>query len=331
MRVARDVIAGWDDPDLPDIRIVYDSVVAGDPADVEIERAQRLVSIPGLVGVVGHGGSRGSLAAAPVYNEAGVPQIVPMGTSQLLRTAGPWTFTLAPDDSVEGAFIGSFIAKRSSVDAASIFYVNDEYGTGLRQGVLAEFRRHGIDVLDQVPVDPTSDFAPLVEASLRNGRPGAVVLATRHVAAGRMARLFLERVPGVRLVAGDGALNPNLPREAGPAADSIHVVAFWTADSPAPISRAFVERFRRLIGREPLSFDAMTHDALMLLATAVREAGPDREAIRQYLLDLGRARPAYRGVTGPITFQDDRPTRLVMVRLRKGEVVPVTEPSATDS
>ena len=50
-----------------------------DPA-AEVEHATRLAGIPGMAGVVGHGGSREALMTAPIYNEARIPQIVPTGT-----------------------------------------------------------------------------------------------------------------------------------------------------------------------------------------------------------------------------------------------------------
>jgi hypothetical protein len=50
----------------------------------------------------------------------------------------------------------------------------------------------------------------------------------------------------------------------------------------------------------------MIYDAFMLLGQAVREAGPDRAAIRRWLESLGGSRPAWRGITGPISFHEER-------------------------
>jgi len=62
----------------------------------------------------------------------------------------------------------------------------------------------------------------------------------------------------------------------------------------------------------------MSHDALMLLARAVGDVGADRRAIRSYLESLGRERPPYPGITGPISFGPGRRTNLVMTRLVDG-------------
>jgi len=303
----------------PRIVIVPDSSRSGDPADVEVQRAEHLAAIPGIVAVVGHSGSRASMAAAPIYNEARIVQVTPNSTSRLLERAGPWTFNLAPDDSVEGAFMGGFLGDRLHARRVTIFYENDEYGTGLRDGVLAALAPRGIVVLDRVPIDPTSDFPTLVEASLKHGVPDAFVVAARQRETGTIARLLRER--GVRrpVVAGDGALVlPLLTSSAGPAADSLYVVALWLPDAPDSLSRAFVERFRRVTGDAPQSADALSHDALMLLADAIREVGPRPAAVRRWLGSLGVARPPYAGVTGPIAFATGARPRLLMARLEGG-------------
>ena len=311
----------------PQISIVYDSVAVGDPADAEVSRAQRLAALPNVVAVVGHRGSRASLAAAPVYNEAGIVQVTPMSTSRLLRSAGRWTFNLAPDDSVEGAFIGEFVGARLRAGRVTIYYVNDEYGTGLRDGVVVELARRGVAVLDQVPMDLSSDFRTLVAASLKGGVPDVVVVAGRQQETGGIARLLREH--GVRraAVAGDGTLVlPGVADIAGPAADSIYLVAYWTPDAPDSLSRAFVERYRRAAGRMPESSDAIVHDALMVVAEAVHEVGSNRAAVRRYLAELGRERPPFPGVTGPIAFTTGARPRLVTTHLVGGQVRRVSGP-----
>jgi branched-chain amino acid transport system substrate-binding protein len=318
--VVRAEVGRWADSGRVTIRFAMDSARSEDAPDVEVKRAEQMAAMPGIVGVVGHSSSRGSLVAAPVYNEARIVQITATSTSRLLRTVGPWTFNLAPDDSAEGAFIGGFVQEWLRARRVSLFFVNDEYGRGLRDGVVAELQRRGVGLTDQIAMDIQSDFPTLVAASLARGKPDAVVVAGRQRETGSIARLLRENGVPRAVVGGDGALVlPVLPEVAGSAADSIYVVAFWLPGDTSSQSRAFVAEYGRLVGAVPQPADAMTYDALLLLATAVRTVGPKPEAVRRYLEELGRGWPPYAGVTGPIRFAGASRPRLLMTRLRSGQ------------
>ncbi len=290
----------------------------------EVAYAEAMVTIPRLAAMVGHLSSRGSLLAAPIYGEAGIPLIVPTGTSRRLRAVGPWTFLLAPDDSAEGAFIAAFVLDRLAARRVTIFYlVADEYGVGLRDGVVAALHARGVEPVDQVAILEDSDFPRRVEASLRRGTPEVVVIAARTRAAVAIAQAVHQRLPKAHIVAGDGvALDARFARATGPGAGSDYAVAWWNAANRDSASAAFVARFRTLTGHIPSPVDAMFYDGMMVAAQAVREVGVQPAAIRSYLQELGTARPPYHGVTGPISFAPGRVVNLVMTRLESGVAVP---------
>ena len=114
---------------------------------------------------------------------------------------------------------------------------------------------------------------------------------------------------------------PQLATAAGEATTGLSVVTFWVPQSPDSASRAFVRAFRAIAHTDPHASQALTYDALRLLITAVQHVGTSNQAVRGYLESLGRARPPYRGVTGPIAFPAGAARRLLMVHLDRGEVV----------
>lgn len=309
------------------LQLVRDTIpVQAEPADVEIQRAQSLVAAGSLVAVVGHGGSRGSLAAAPVYNDAHVVQIVPNGTSRLLAHAGQWTFSLPPNDSIEGAFIARFV--RDSLHAASVvvFYVSDEYGVGLRDGILAALAGSGIRVLREQRYDLASNLDPLVDVAVRGGAPDVVIVAGRTAAMVSIARRLAVQAPRTLIVGGDGVVNlPDLADESGPTAQGrLYAATFWLPSARDSASQRFARALSNRLLREATATDALVYDAVMLLAATVREVGDDPTEVRDYLLGLGRTRPRYRGVTGEIGFGIGAgPPRLVMGVLRGRSLVPV--------
>ncbi len=338
--VAQAAIDAAEPPYAPRIEIAFGDTGQGSPSAAtlpgEVNRALRLSARPDLVAVVGPGGSREALQSAPIYREAGIPHVIPTATSRRLRDLGQGTYVLAPNDSLQGDFIGAFAAGFLLARRALLFYVPDEYGVGLAAGAGASLAARGIALVDQVPVQPTQLCRPrrptnpyddVVRAALLSGVPDVVILATRTPEGACLARALRDRVPGARFIAGDGVLvQPLFTEMAGSAIDSLYVVAFWVASAGDSRSADFVERFRAVTQREPRSDDAMFFDATMLAAEAVREAGPSRAAVRGFLESLGRSRPPYAGVTGPIAFTPDARRPMLMTRVRQGRPEPVPFP-----
>ena len=324
VRLAREEIAQM--PGEPQVRIAEDTIAGSDRADLAVARARRMVELPRLVGVVGHPDSRGALAAAPVYNDADVVQLTPLATSSRLAAAGPWTFTLVPNDSVEGAFIGRFVDERLRARDVALFYVGDEYGEGLRDGVAADLEARGIRISREFLYDSESDLETLVRAALEPRVPDAVIVAGLRSSTAEIARHMMRYAPGIPVVAGDGALRlPGLADEAGPAAEHLYLVSLWLPDTTDARYRAFAGRYRRLTGEQPSPTEVITYDALMMMVTAAVEAGGDSEAVRRWLVSLGRSRPPFRGVTGELTVNGGG-LPLAMVRLVEGVPVRVDFP-----
>ena len=298
--------------------------VGGDPSvtiQMNTEQASLFADDPSVVAVVGHTGSRDALLAAAVYNARGIPQVVPNATSGLLGRAGPWTFTLVPSDSVEGEFIANYALDSLRVSRIGVLYLGDEYGIGLRDGVRAALRRRGTDVVDasMIPSDwcyaePSAAIhLAVIQASLRRARPDVVVVTTGSSSGWCTAEFIHVANPEIWVLFGDGMDGarhvPDLTPRVNPA--RIRGVEFWAAGAD-PASRAFVDRVQRMLKRPPDASHALQYDAYMLLTAAIREAGPDRRAIRQWLESLGRTRDPWPGLTGPIAFNRPRSELLRM-------------------
>ena len=274
-----------------------------------------------VVGVVGHTGSRDALLGAAVYNVRGVPQVVPNATSRLIAAAGPWTFPLVPNDSIEGKFIADYALDSLHARRVNVLYLGDEYGVGLRDGVRAALRDRRIEIADaavvpsQVCTSPANHeiYRAIALGSLRRSSPDVVVLAAGVFGSWCLTNIIHAADPNIWVLAADGMdVGQPVP------ADYSHVVpgrlrgvSFWTPGTDS-LNRAFVELVRRHLQRDPSAGEALQYDAFMVLAAAAREVGNDRRAIRSWLASLGTSRPAWVGVTGAIAFNAPRTAILRM-------------------
>lgn len=297
------------------------------PMAAEVKRAQLLSEDRDVVVVVGPGGSREVLQVAPIYGEAGLPLLVPTATSRLLDAAGAHLFRLAADDSVQGEFIATFADSVLQARSIAVYHVPDEYGIGLAAGTVATARARGLALRERTPVrllQACADdngrryYENLTRELDQRGRPDAVVLAMRTVEAACFTKALRARWPAIAIIAGDGVyLDNSFLSGAGDAAVGTYLVAFWHPDLPHAASKRFVQAYRATVGRPPRHGDAVFVDAAVLAATAIRSGAGTRDAITDYLRGLGRERPPFAGIIGPISFAPGAARPLYMTRVER--------------
>jgi branched-chain amino acid transport system substrate-binding protein len=320
-RVARIAIRGLGTPpvvDIPDSLMHRVPIRSGSAG--EVDYAVAMAALPRVVAAVGPLSSRATLLVARIYADRHVPLIAPTSTNHRIGDLGPWVFQLAPDDRAEGDYIARYAVDHLGARRVTIFYlVADEYGLGLRDGIVQGLKRRRVAPVDEVGIIEGTDFAKRVRQSLRRATPDALVIATRGPEALGIIRAFHERLPSVPVIVGDGVpLDSTFIHGVGTAAPTVRAVAWWHPDSPDSLSRIFVHRYERANGVVPDATDAMEYDAIMVAAQAVHDVGSNRRAIRRYLSRLGKDRPPYRGVTGLIAFGAGRPVNLLMTGIRDG-------------
>lgn len=307
-------------------RFLFDTVDERENVERSVEWTRELLRTPGLAVVVGPSSSQIALATAPLLNAAAVPQLLPTVTNARVDQAGPWTFRLAPNDSAQGEFLVREVLARPALRRALVLYTNDAYGQGLRAGLHAAAQGTDLVLTAEIPVDPQSDFALLLEPELARRRPDVIIGAFRTTELLGTARTLAGRRSRIPLFVGDGAFDPGtLDRLVPERPFEIYGASFWYHDPADPVDSAFSELFTRMVGRSPAPEHAMIQDALILAATAARE-GREPVRVRRWLLTLGKEAPPFQGVTGAIDLAtvDARPYRLG--RFAGAGSVPVERP-----
>ena len=216
---------------------------------------------------------------------------MPTANSPRLANLGKGAFRLAPSLDEEGTFIAEHVARHLRAHTATILYVPDEWGVALQSAVAGGLWFHGVTVLARspVPVDQScladpSRVRDALEAAMRRGTPDVLVLALRNPESTCIIQEAQRLAPDAAFVAGDGTVfTDRLLQAAAWAASRVYTVAFWDPTIQSPESKDFVRQFRARTGDVPTYGEGLTYDAIMLLATAIREVGPDRNKVERYL------------------------------------------------
>lgn len=272
-----------------------------------LEAAHRLAGIPGMVAVVGHANSAASLASSQVYNRAGIVQIAPTSTAPLYSEAGPFSFRMVPPDDVQGAFLAEvvheFLGEGGTI---ALLFVNDDYGRSLRRTFLAALDPERIVVALDLPHAETDlqdfDAAHLLGA-LDHERPDLIVWLARVPGLNELLPGIRRSLGQVPILGSDALARADLLSERGPEWNEVRFADFLDMDGSREL-RAFRERWATAEGGDVGTGEALTYDAVRMILTGLREGATTGEAMQRWLMALGRERPPYPGITGPIRFDD---------------------------
>jgi branched-chain amino acid transport system substrate-binding protein len=260
--------------------------------------AQDFVSTTAISAVIGHVNSSGMLSAAPVY-DGQLAALATSATSPDLTGISSWVFRIISSDSLNGIALANFASRfgQRSPASVAVLYENNTYGRGLADSFRRSF--HG-EILSLDPINADMTTAEPYVAYLKVRKPKIVFVAGRVASGLKILQEAKRQGFNPIFVGGDGWQ--------GILADTVisegaYVGMSFTAEDPSPAARKFVAAFRKKFNTTPDAHAALAYDATQLVAQALRERGPDRRAIRDYLRSLNQE-TAYAGLTGPAFFED---------------------------
>ena len=260
--------------------------------------AQDFVNTHSMSAVIGHVNSSGMLSAAPVY-DGQLPAIATSATSPDLTGISSWVFRIISSDSLNGIALANFASKFGQRAPASVavLYENNTYGRGLADSFRRSF--HG-EILSLDPINADLPTAEPYISYLKTRKPRIVFIAGRVQSGIKILQEAKRQGFNPIFVGGDGwqgILADTATSEGS------YIGMSFTPEDPSPAGRAFVAAFTKKFNTTPDAHAALAYDATKLIAQALKEKGPDRRAIRDYLRSLNRE-TAYAGLTGPAYFED---------------------------
>jgi branched-chain amino acid transport system substrate-binding protein len=272
--------------------------------DQAVAVARKLAS-DGVVFVAGHYCSHSSIAAAKVYEEAGILQISPGSVSGKLTDEGrPNVFRVCGRDDQQGKIVADHLADIWASKNIAILDDGTTFGAGLADAVRRRLHELGVRVAINDTFTPGgSDYSALV-SKMRTAAIDVFFVGALHPETGLIFRQAHDRGYDLRLVAPSSSAAGDFPMIAGQGIKGTFMAAAADAREN-PEAAAVVARFRAQ-GYDPVGFTLYAYAAVQVWAQAVEEAGSlDIGAVvkamhnRQFTTVLGRIGFDERGdVTG---------------------------------
>jgi branched-chain amino acid transport system substrate-binding protein len=250
--------------------------------DQAVALARKLVS-DGVVFVAGHLCSHSSIAAAKVYEQAGILQIAPGSASaKLTDEGGPNVFRVCGRDDRQGAMVGDYLAEHWAGKEIAILDDGTAWGAGVANAVRRRLRERGVRVaVDETFTRDEAEYSVLV-SKMQAAGVDVFFLGGLHRETGLVFRQAHDRGYDLRLVASSSTQADSFPPIAGPGLEGTPMVGMtYMGDNPQ--AKGVVAQFRTQ-GYEPLGYTLYAFAAVQVWAQAVETAGSlDLDAVTQVM------------------------------------------------
>jgi ABC-type branched-subunit amino acid transport system substrate-binding protein/serine/threonine protein kinase len=313
--------------------------------------AKRLSEMPHLLGVIGHGGSDTTLAAADIYKQNQLVTIAPLSSATQLSSYSPYLFRTMPSDRLPAKALGQYMSDRLKKSRAIVFFNST---STYSQSLKSEFKnalfynqsdsphptQKTAEIIGEVDLSKP-DFNPAAALKDAIAKKAEVIVLANGLGDADRALLIMQlnqnRLP---ILAGD-ALYSDTVRQVGSASGPGLTLAI-----PAQqlgLTQSIFHRQAQQIWQQGVTWrTALAYDATLALTQAIQQAAPNRnvqvqrEQVREA---IARSDFQVMGSVRPIRFTESGDPReaIQLVTLRKNpqsgqpEFMPLNPNSSANS
>lgn len=290
--------------------------------------AEQIVADERIVGVIGHGTSSTSIAAAPIYAAANMPVVSGQATIDSLSDY-PNYFRTIFSNSDEARIVANYLYSDLGQERASIVSGTSVYETSLAAGFEEAFGALGeIEQSWTIGDDQQASIAAIVEEMQQAdeaGKLGALFLATTEDNgyelllqlrdAGLDPIIMGSETLGTEQFADRFTFKPRERSEPGFYTGNMYAVSPLLYDSVGGAAYTFAERYRDLHQESPDWRGPKVWEAVTALAVAAERGevtndtsltGDYRNAIVRELGKMTSPETGFAGLSGPVFFTESR-------------------------
>lgn len=260
---------------------------------------QKLINVDKVPIVIQAAGSSVMLAEAPIAEKNKVVLISPTCSNPAIKHAGDYIFRTWPSDAYQGEVLAGFAFNRLQKRRAAVLIINNDYGRGVKDEFVANFKNLGGEIAAEENFDPgATDFRTQL-AKIKNEDPDLLILSSHYKEGALIMKQIKEMGMQFKVVASDGCFAPEFINLSGDAAEGTIVTNMhWDPKSDDPIVRNFVSKFKAKFNKEAEVYAAAGYDCLKVVALAIEKGGYRSEGIKNALYQIRD----FSGVTGVISF-----------------------------
>ncbi len=278
--------------------------------------AQKIVSDPTIVGVIGTSCSGAGVPASAIMADNGFVMISPSNTAPVLThpdTREEGYFRTAHNDEVQGAAMAQFAYNELGARVAAAIHDGDPYTEGLASVFRDSFEELGGEIVAFEAEDPNAtNVTPVLTTIAAAGPPEFLYYPVFTVLGANLTQQArqVEGLGETDVAGADGMLSPDFLEAAGDAALGMYLSGPDLGFENQAYTD-FLATYQENYGSEPVAaFHAHAYDATNILLDAIVEVAQvsdDGTMLigRQALRDAVAATSGYTGITGTLTCDEN--------------------------
>lgn len=306
-----------------------------DPEEAR-RQAEKIAADPRILAVLGHYYSSTSIAAADIYEKAGLPVITGSATAEAVTAGHDGSFRTIFSNAVQGSFLAHYLHDILNQSQVRILYTENRYGESLAESFGSAWEELTGQTVARwaIPLDDPEGLAQqeekivaqLVQARQAGKDLGALFLATHQEEAAPIMVSLRRNDLSPLLLGPDSLGQDTFPRtfadypeeqaEVGHFSENLYGVAPIIFDVASAEAQAFRDEFRDRYGQSPSWSAATYYDAALVATQALLQVdqagglgkGPVQEKRSQIQAAIARSNSpnkAFRGLQGPIYFDSN--------------------------
>jgi branched-chain amino acid transport system substrate-binding protein len=303
-----------------------------DPKEA-VSVANRIISNSDFVAVIGHFNSGCSIPASRIYAQAGLPMISPASSNPELtnqQLSSQWVypkliFRVNTTDNVQGAWGAEFAMKNLAVKSAAVIHDKTAYGQGVAEEFQKRFKELGgkVTAFDGLQTGDR-DFRALL-TRIKGTQPGLIYFGGVYSEGGILLRQARDLGFKGYFLGSEANYDQAFIDTAGPAAEGAFITFLGCLPQWMPSAKEFLQKFKEHYpGVANKSYDHYGYEAAGIVVEAVKNVGPDRKKIIDYLRGI-----KYAGVLGTTQFDEKGDTlnkTITIFRITDGKFAPYSPP-----
>lgn len=305
-------------------QIVKINVVYGDTEgkqDIGANVYRKLIDQDKVITIVGPDMSKVQLAAAPIAQDAKIPNIATICTNEKTTQVGDFIFRACFIDPYQGKVLAKYAYENlKATKAASLFNNADEYSVGLKNAFVENFEALGGEMVEIQAYGGTDvkDFnAQLTKIKAAN--PEVLLIANMFAEVGLQMKQARQMGIEARFLGGDSLDTTDVPNIAGKdMCEGTDFTAAFSPDDPSPLAQDFVKRYQEKYGYKPGTHASMAYEAMKITLKSIQDAKTiDGQGVRDAMAAIEIDLPS-----GKVVFDENRNPIKSAVIMRYTDGVP---------